>query len=202
LDKQRIVYSRDASATGKTRELINSALGKGSPVTIEMMRAPLEESYRIVDIRDGQLGVTYKQLFGAYLAGAKQVRIADPYVRMAHQIANIENLLQLVEKPEGCIVRLVTMFENNDRYGLFEEHQSRARLDDLQARLKSRGMTFSYEFDPKLHDRFLETEHWQIVLGRGLDFLYPPDRRLPPGTGAKARGCKIIAIQKQANSES
>jgi hypothetical protein len=51
---------------------------------------------------------------------------------------------------------------------------SRARLDDLQARLKSRGMSFSYEFDPKQHDRFLETEQWEIVLGRGLDFLFVP----------------------------
>jgi Phospholipase D-like domain at C-terminus of MIT len=183
--------------TSKTREQLNSALGKGSPVTIEAMRAPREESYRIIDIRDGQLGVTYKQLFGAYLAGREAGPDRGPYVRMAHQVANIEKLLQLVEKPEGCTVHLVTMFEKNDRYGLSEEQRSRTRLDDLQARLKYRGWTFSYEFDPKQHDRFLKTEHWQIILGRGLDFLYPPDRQLPSGASAKARGCKIIAIRKR-----
>ena len=34
--------------------------------------------------------------------------------------------------------------------------------------------TNKYEFDPKQHDRFLETEQWEIVLGRGLDFLFVP----------------------------
>src|SRR5262249_43306884 len=114
LDEQQIAYSRDASLTSKTQEQLRYALGNGSLVTIETMRAPREESYRIIDIRDGQLGVTYKQLFDAYLAGAKQVRIVDPYVRMPHQVANIEKLLQLVEKPDGCQVHLITMFEKND----------------------------------------------------------------------------------------
>jgi hypothetical protein len=41
--------------------------------------------------------------------------------------------------------------------------------------LERKGFAFSYQFDPEIHDRMIETEDWQIVLGRGLDFYYPPE---------------------------
>jgi hypothetical protein len=90
-------------------------------------------------------------------------------------------------------VELVTMYERNDRYGLSEEVRSRERLEALTSRLQRKGFLFSYRFDPEIHDRMIETENWQIVLGRGLDFYYPPE----PGQAARrARRCRIIYIPK------
>jgi len=86
------------------------------------------------------------------------------------------------------------MFERNERYGLSEEARSRERLDSLKARLERKGFQFSYRFDPEIHDRMIETEDWQIVLGRGLDFYYPPE----PGQGARrTKKCRIICIPRR-----
>src|SRR5260370_5215577 len=87
----------------------------------------------------------------------------------------------------------VTAVERNERYGLSEETRSRERLDALKARLERRGFQFSYRFDPESHDRMIETENWQIVLGRGLDFYYPPE---PGQKGRRARRCRIIYIPR------
>jgi hypothetical protein len=40
----------------------------------------------------------------------------------------------------------------------------------------------------------IETENWQIVLGRGLDFYYPPEPGQPT---RRARRCRIIMALAQ-----
>lgn len=52
-----------------------------------------------------------------------------------------------------------------------------------------------YRFDPEMHNRMIETENWQIVLGHGLDFYDPPE---PGQRTRRARGCKIIYIPRDA----
>jgi ATP-dependent Lon protease len=95
-------------------------------------------------------------------------------------------------------VELVTMFEKNDRYGVSQEAQSRQRLDDLAKRLSKKGVQLSYSFDEAMHDRFIETDDWQIMLGRGLDMYYPPDRGRPPTLQARrTKKCRIIYLPKR-----
>src|SRR5262249_17531218 len=101
------------------------------------------------------------------------------------------------ETPQGCQVELVTMYEKNERYGLSEERSSRQRLDALQERLTHKSIRFSYVFDPQIHDRYIETERWHIILGRGLDFYYPPE----PGRAdlpqpRRAKKCRMIFLPK------
>jgi hypothetical protein len=55
----------------------------------------------------------------------------------------------------------------------------------------------NYAFDPQIHDRFIETEQWQIILGRGLDFYYPPDPgRVHLPQSRRAKKCRIIFLPK------
>lgn len=90
------------------------------------------------------------------------------------------------------------MFEKNEHFGLSEEITSRQRLDALQERLTHKGIKFSYAFDPQIHDRFIETEQWQIILGRGLDFYYPPEPgRAPLSQARRAKKCRIIFLSKR-----
>ena len=83
---------------------------------------------------------------------------------------DVDDLLASVRHPKECSVELVTMYERNGRYCLSEEVRSRERLDALRTRLERKGFLFGYRFNPEIHDRLIETENWQIVLGRGLDF--------------------------------
>jgi len=105
----------------------------------------------------------------------------------------VEDVLATIRDPKGCRVELLTMFEKNERYGLSEEARSRERLDALKSRLDRKGFQFTYRFAPDIHDRMIETENWQIVLGRGLDFYYPPEPGQPT---RRARRCRIIYIPR------
>jgi hypothetical protein len=114
---------------------------------------------------------------------------------LEYQVRNLEDLLRAVGPGSGRKVDLVTMYDKNDRYGLSEERASRQRLDALRERLGRSGVNFSYSFDPQIHDRLIETDDWQIILGRGLDMYYPPER---PGAAQerRAKHCRIIYVQK------
>jgi hypothetical protein len=198
LDTQPLVYNSSPEVCQAAREAIQATLQQGRPITAASLSAPKQATYRVVDIEDGERGVTYEKLFGQYLTDARRLRIVDPYVRLEYQVRNVEALLNILTAPHGCEVELLTMFEKNERFGLSEEHTSRERLDALKERLVRKGITFTYTFDPQIHDRFIETEQWQIILGRGLDFYYPPE----PGRAhlsqvRRAKKCRIIFLSKR-----
>jgi len=193
LDANAIVYQTDVASCQRVLDDLRSVLAKGKPITVSDLKAPKQEDYKVVDIEDGDPGRSYQNVFGAYLAITRSIRVIDPYVRQEFQVRNIEDLLASVRDPKGCRVELVTMYERNDRYGLSEEARSKERLDALKTRLERKGFLFSYRFEPEIHDRMIETEAWQIVLGRGLDFYYPPE---PGQATRRARRCRIIFIPR------
>ena len=43
--------------------------------------------------------------------------------------------------------------------------------DGLKDTLVRKGFDFEWSFNPSIHDRFMETDRWEIYLGRGLDFI-------------------------------
>jgi hypothetical protein len=197
LDTQAIVYTADMGACQKASEAIQAVLKAGKPITVASLNAPRESAYEVVDIEDGDRGWTYERLFGKRLASAKRIRIIDPYIRTDYQVQRVEDLLGVLPSPQGCCVELQTMYEKNDRFGLSEEAATRKRLDGLKNRLSKKGLALDYAFDETIHDRCIETDDWQIILGRGLDFYYPPD----PGRTAslqarRTRKCRIIYLPK------
>jgi hypothetical protein len=195
LDSNSIVYQTDGAICQQSLDALGNLLAKGKPVSVGDLKALKEDQYTVTDIAEGEHGRTYQSLFGTHLGPARTIKVVDPYVRLEFQVRNFEELLSLVRDPKGCRVELITMFERNERYGLSEESRSRERLESLKARLERKGFQFAYRFDPDIHDRVIETENWQIVLGRGLDFYYPPE---PGERSRRARGCKIIYIPRGA----
>ncbi|MBW1716033.1 MAG: DEAD/DEAH box helicase [Deltaproteobacteria bacterium] len=194
-DTQSIVYNSNSFVCQTAFESLYKVFEKGVPITTSFLGAPKGDAYKVVDIDDGEKGWTYQKLFGQYLSGAEWIKIVDPYVRLDYQVRNVEDLLNLIEPMGGCRVELITMYEKNDRFDLSEETRSRQRLDALKKRLSEKGIEFSYSFDPQIHDRLIETDRWQIILGRGLDFYYPPE----PGRireTKRAKKCRIIFLSK------
>ena len=196
LDTQSMVYNSDFEVCQAAFDEIRAMLRKGRPITAASLSAPKQATYRVVDIEDGERGATYEKLFGQYLADARRMRIVDPYVRLEYQVRNVENLLTILTTSQGCEVELLTMFEKNERFGLSEESTSRERLDALRERLVHKGIRFTYAFDPQIHDRFIETDQWQIILGRGLDFYYPPEPGRTHPQSRRAKKCRIIFLPR------
>jgi ATP-dependent Lon protease len=192
-----MVYNLDHEVCQAALAEIQVTLRTGRPITAASLSAHKQETYRVVDIENGERSVTYEKLFGQYLADTRRIRIIDPYVRLEYQVRNVENLLNVLTTSQGCEVELLTMFEKNERFGLSEESTSRERLDALRERLVRKGIRFTYAFDPQIHDRFIETDQWQIILGRGLDIYYPPEpgrTHLPQSRRAKK--CRIIFLPR------
>ena len=149
-------------------------------------------------IRDNQSGISYDMLFGAYLLGAKEITITDPYIRLPYQLRNFMEFAKLVslKKDELEEVRLHLVTSNNEDY----IENSKEAFKEMADSLESLGIIFTYEFVDTTHDRSINMDNgWKIVLGRGLDIYqktngwhdiaeYYQEKRL-------CKGCEVTYIK-------
>lgn len=178
---EEVDFSYVSIATGENFEIttledvenkVKSVLKKEKPVdneeikNVEEFRLELEPGQKI--IRDNQSGISYDNLFGAYLLNATDIKITDPYVRLPYQLRNFMELAKLIsEKKDPDIdVKLHLITSNNEDY----IENAKDAFEQMRYSLESMGIIFSYEFDDFIHDRSIEMNNgWKIVLGRGLD---------------------------------
>ena len=126
----------------------------------------LEEGQKI--IRDNQSGISYDILFGAYLIGASDIKIIDPYVRLPYQLRNLMELAKLIseKKDSETEVKLHLVTSNIEDYIA----DAKEAFEQMTYSLESLGIIFTYEFDDFIHDRSIVMNNgWKIILGRGLD---------------------------------
>jgi ATP-dependent Lon protease len=119
-------------------------------------------------IRDNQIGISYDILFAAYLLGATDIKVIDPYVRLPYQLRNFMELAKLIaEKKEPELeVKLHLVTANNEEY----IENAKEAFEQMSYSLESLGIIFTYEFDDYIHDRSIVMDNgWKVVLGRGLD---------------------------------
>jgi ATP-dependent Lon protease len=119
-------------------------------------------------IRDNQTGISYDLLFGAYLIGATEITIIDPYVRLPYQLRNFMELAKLIaeKKDPEVEVKLHLVTANNEDY----IENAKDAFQQMSYSLESLGIIFSYEFDDFIHDRSIVMNNgWKVILGRGLD---------------------------------
>src|SRR5690606_1308300 len=139
--------------------------GEGKKATVDK-KSYLSGGHKT--IRDNQTNISYKMLFGDYLAGATEIIVKDPYIRLPYQLRNfmeLANLIAETKKPEDEVkLHLITF--NNEDY-IADSQESFAEIIDSLAPV---GIDFSFEFSETQHDRSIELNNgWKIILGRGLD---------------------------------
>ncbi len=150
-------------------------------------------------IRDNQSGISYDNLFGAYLLGATEIKVVDPYIRLPYQLRNFMELAKLIseKKDPETEIKLHLVTSTEDEY----KESTMAAFDQMIYSLESVGIIFTYEFDDYIHDRSISMDNgWKIVLGRGLDIWqktggwydineYIQEKRL-------CRACEITILKK------
>jgi len=139
----------------------NSQLQKSENVNLS-----LEPGQKI--IRDNQSGISYDNLFGAYLLNATDFNITDPYIRLPYQLRNFMELAKLIseKKDPDTEVKLHLVTSNNEDF----IENAKDAFEQMRYSLESMGILFSYEFDDFIHDRSIEMNNgWKVILGRGLD---------------------------------
>lgn len=150
-------------------------------------------------IRDNQSGVSFDMLFGAYLIGAKEITLIDPYIRLPYQIRNLMEFAKLVstkkDKLEEVKLHLITY--NNEDYIT----NSKEAFRKIAESLESLGIIFTYEFVENAHDRSIAMDNgWKIVLGRGLDIFQKTDGWYDIAEYSQetrlCKGCEITFIKK------
>ena len=124
---------------------------------------------KYVEIRANQSNVSYKKLFGDYLATASHIVITDPYIRVPFQVDNLVEFIQTCrdccEKNEELYIELHT--QNTDE----KIPEMIDTFDDIKDELLAVGIDFNYFFDAD-HDRNISLDNgWKIVLSRGLDIF-------------------------------
>ncbi|MGR2752831.1 BREX system Lon protease-like protein BrxL [Agromyces arachidis] len=127
---------------------------------------------------EGQKGVSYRTLLLPYLSGAKAITLVDPWLRMPHQIRNLEDLIALIaleKAPEDEVVLSVTTMPESGAE-MYQEMQLKG-LSELQDFSATVGVKLKFRFaEPgELHDRYIKADNgWRIVLGKGLDIFQKP----------------------------
>ncbi|RZJ34507.1 MAG: BREX system Lon protease-like protein BrxL [Flavobacterium sp.] len=119
-------------------------------------------------IRDNQTGISYDNLFGAYLLNSTNVKLVDPYIRLPYQLRNFMEFARLLseKKNHDEETRLHLITSNNEEY----VEGAKDAFQQMTYSLESIGIMFSYEFNDYIHDRSISMDNgWKIVLGRGLD---------------------------------
>lgn len=124
---------------------------------------------KYIEIRANQSNVSYKKLFGDYLASASHIVITDPYIRAPFQI---DNLIEFIQTCRECCVNnedlSIEVHTQNDDEKVPEMIDT---FDELKDELQAVGIEFSYYFDAD-HDRNICLDNgWKIILSRGLDIF-------------------------------
>ena len=122
-------------------------------------------------LRENQRGVSYEKLFGAYLEGAHEIEIIDPYVRTFHQCRNVMELLEVVVRhfrydAPSVKVHLITAPDE------YPDSKQEDYLERIKESMMPLGLDFTWKIDESgaLHARHLKIDNaWDILLDRGLD---------------------------------
>jgi ATP-dependent Lon protease len=148
---------------------------------------------KVVHIKDNQTGITYKNLFGAYLKEAKSIKLIDPYIRMVHQFERLAEfcimLSDFADESNEISLHVIT-WNDEDKKDL-----SNQNFTELAESLENLNIKLSWELCPG-HDRSIKTDTgWLISLGRGLDIYERPDSKFDiAGFLQKSRKCKACDI--------
>jgi ATP-dependent Lon protease len=146
----------------------------------------------VVDIKEGQKGISYAKLFLPYMMGAKEITIVDPYLRYQYQIRNFYNFCECAAPIHGKLkIHLITGADSNE-----QEVSLSGEYQELKKNLEQEQVELTFDFDQNQHDRSIKIDTgWRISLGRGLDIFKKPEGKFTLGfVDQTKRECKATTI--------
>jgi ATP-dependent Lon protease len=147
---------------------------------------------KTVNIKEGDAGYSYANLFGPYLEGATKVFLVDPYIRMDYQVRNLLSFASLLgNRPTEVNLHLVTSSEDD-----YQEKATALKLKEVAGELSKLNIKFTFAFDPSIHDRSIRLDNgWSIYPGRGLDIYQKSESKFDIGAMDETkRACRQTDI--------
>lgn len=125
-----------------------------------------------LDIRHGDTGYSYDNLFGEYLDGAKTIELQEPYLSNVYQQQNLTRFAEMIVKLGTCKKFVLTTKVCET---LEDTQKVQNALEQLKAALADMDVEFEYTFSDLIHARYIETDNgWNISLDRGLHIYQAP----------------------------
>ncbi len=129
-------------------------------------------------LRDNQTGISYENLFAAYLAGATEITLTDPYIRFPYQMKNLLEFCLMLSKnkrvDDEIKLKVITWNEPDDMLT-----ESKNSLEEIASTIFDSGIILTFDLNPNFHDRTIVANNgWKIILGRGLDIFQRTEGRL------------------------
>ena len=141
-----------------------------SQITNNEIVPELKEQH--LSFKENQKGITYDFLFWAYLKGATQITITDPYIRIFFQVRNLMEFIEMIianKAIEDTVnLHLITIADDKTPQNQLEF------FEQIQLSSQTAGVVFTWEFDTTetIHARSIVTDSgWKILLDRGLDIF-------------------------------
>lgn len=125
-----------------------------------------------LDIRHGDTGYSYDNLFAEYLDGAKDIELQEPYLSNIYQLQNLTRFAEMIVKLGTCkkfslTTKICESIEDTQRL--------QTALEQLKAALADMGVEIEYTFSDLIHARFIQSNNgWNISLDRGLHIYQAP----------------------------
>lgn len=159
-------YYPERHSQGEDEEALLPAVDGGATEAPEPEALPT--GHRVFE--ENQRGVTFDELFGPYLAGAREIVVTDSYIRHFYQARNLMELLETIArvKPEDDEVTVHLVTAEDD----FNGEQQQEYLERMATAAAAIGIAFTWEYRPPfhIHARHIVTDTgWKILLDRGLD---------------------------------
>lgn len=125
-----------------------------------------------LDIRHGDTGYSYDNLFAEYLDGAKAIELQEPYLSNIYQQQNLTRFAEMIVKLGTCKKFVLTTKVCET---LEDTQKVQNSLEQLKAALADMDVEFEYTFSDLIHARYIETDNgWNISLDRGLHIYQAP----------------------------
>jgi ATP-dependent Lon protease len=152
--------------------------------TVEATPSALKPCHRV--FQENQRGVSYGKIIVPYVAGANEIVITDPYIRVFRQIRNLMELIESIAMAKAPGDEISIILHTIEHPEPDKADVQRQKLVAIQAAAGSMGIAFEVKFDETrtIHDRYIVTDTgWKIILGRGLDiFQYFSNDTFDPAT--------------------
>lgn len=127
-----------------------------------------------LDIRHGDTGYSYDNLFAEYLDGAKMISLQEPYLSNVYQQQNLTRFAEMIVKLGTCKKFVLTTKVCET---LEDTQKVQNSLEQLKAALADMDVEFEYTFSDLIHARYIETDNgWNISLDRGLHIYQAPSQ--------------------------
>jgi len=159
---------------------------------------------KVIEINDGDKGLTYKGLFSDYLKDGEEIVLEEPYLFSYPQRNHFFEFTHLLDARKGNRkFKVVTNTKQKNRYtNLEEDFEPKLSIffDKSMKYFEKKGIEFSYEFKDKLHDRKIDISNgWDIILGRGLHIYQKYQingKDKTDQTEREGRACRITYLKK------